>query len=115
MAKKRTKETEPKDIAHGKVPVILGLIGGIFTFLIALIIVIQLSSAGTIELVFGISGLVIGAAIITSSILLSKKEHFKLGSILLMVFSILGLITLQGLIIGPVISLFGAILTHIKK
>ena len=111
MAKKDDKVS----VAHSNIPLVLGLIGGVFTVLIALIVLIQLGTQGTMELAFGIWGLVVGAVIITSSIFLRIDDKFKLGSILLIVSSVLALITLQGLIIGPVLSFVGGILTHVRK
>ena len=111
MAKKDDKIS----IAHSKIPVVLGLIGGIFTILIALIVLLQLGKEGTTELAFGIWGAIIGIVIVVSSIMLKTPEKFKLGSILLIVSSVLALITLQGLIIGPIISFAGGILTRVRK
>ena len=113
MAKKRKPEII--SVAHSKLPLVLGIIGGIITILIALIILIKLGNRGAMEIVFGIWGLVVGIVITVASILLRVENKFRLGSILLIVFSALGLITLQGLIIGPIIGLIAGILTQVRK
>lgn len=109
-SKSETKKSERKE--EKKSPFILGLIGGIFTILIAIIILFKLR--GTMEIVFGIWGLAVGIVLILSSVFLKNEEKHNLGSILLIVFSALGLITLQGLVVGPAIALIGGILSRIK-
>ena len=102
-------------MGHSKIPYVLGLIGGIFTVLIALVILVQLYNAGTTELVFGIWGTLVGAVMIVGSVMLLQEDRFKMGSTILIVSGALALITLQGLIVGPVVGLLGGILTHSRK
>lgn len=103
-------------LAKSKIPIVLGLIGGIITALIGLIaLILEIRSAATTGILLGIWGILCGGLMIYGSTLLRVEDKFKLGSILLIVFSALALITLQGLIIGPVIGLIGGILTQTKK
>ena len=70
----------------------------------------------TFFIVFGLFGAAIATGIIVSSFLLKEKSTFKTGLTLLIIFSAIGLVTIQGLYgLGPLISLLGALSTKIKR
>lgn len=103
-------------ISHSKYPVVLGLIGGIITILIGIFtLVIEISNNSSFGIGLSIWGIATGMFMIFGVSLLKDKEHFNVGSIVLLVVSILSLITVQGLVIGPLIALVGAILSRSKK
>ena len=113
--KEKDKMPGKDQIKHG---FILGLIGGIITVIIGIIVI--LIEIGKQDLdYFGIGlaiwGIVTGGLIIASSILIRQKEHLKMASLMMLIISILALITMQGLIIGPIISLIGSIMLKHKS
>lgn len=103
-------------VAHSKIPFVLGLLGGIFTTIIGIIsILLMLNNIDNILLVMSIIGIVSGGLVIYGTSLLTINEKFKTGSLLMIIFSVVSLITLQGLIIGPIVGLIGGILTYVRK
>lgn len=88
----------------GAITIFLGAAVGSFLPVIAQFI------AGFFLVAMGIWGAIVGIVLIFSSRrLLKKKEAHRYG-IIALVFSILGLITLQGAVIGPLLALIGSLL-----
>ena len=90
----------------------LGMVGGVITLVVGILIAF-LGAALTFFLagigaVLGAWGIIAGILMIVGSMMLKGKNH-KNGSLLLLVFSILGLITMQGLLVGPILGLIGSI------
>ena len=108
---------EPKvSVGHSNIPYVLGLIGGAVTVLIAILsIALMISNVDSTLLIMNIIGIISGGLVIYGTILLKVEDKFKTGSVLMITFSILALLALQGLIVGPILSLIGGILTHIRK
>ena len=102
---------KPKiSVAHSRIPFVLGLVGGIISAVFS-IIYLTPPFPELFGIIFGIIGIVSSGFILYGSILLKTK--FKLGSRILIVASIIAI--LPGGVLGPLISLVGGILTHVKK
>ncbi len=104
-------------------PGILNLIGGILTIiggaLFALVgsvvaLVPLVSVFGALAAVFGLWGIIVGVLLILSAV---KYEKEKGWATIGLIFSILGLVTLQGFLIGPILGIIGSALaiSHRKK
>lgn len=94
----------------------LTLAGGIITLLVA-IVTIAMGGAlsvipflGSLVIVLGAWGFIAGIIITFSATKYSSGD--KKFSTIALIFSILALITLQGFIIGPILSLIGAAMAH---
>jgi hypothetical protein len=107
---------KPKvSVAHSKIPFVLGIIGGVLTVLVSLIALFPVKGLDALSIGLIVWGLVAGLVITAGAVLLKIENKFKLGSIILIVASVLALVTLQGLIVGPIISLIGGVLTKVRK
>jgi hypothetical protein len=115
----RVKNIIPKphkvkvSVAHSRIPVVLGAVGGILTILIAVIIFSSWSKLNFAFIMFGIWGLFSGIAMVYASILLKREHTFRLGSRLLIILSIIAMI--PGMFVGPIIGLVAGLLTHVRK
>jgi len=97
---------------------ILTLIGGIFSlaggvltlFGTALIAGLAGDLATGIVAAVGIWGVVVGAVMMLGAIMQNRT-----GAIIGLIFSILGLITLQGFVIGPILGIIGSAMDLGKK
>ena len=109
------KVVKPKvTVAHSKLPSVLGYIGGIITVLFSIWSLFLLRGRyDQTVLILSLVGLVCGGLIIYGTVLLKLEHKFKMGSLILIIASIVAI--LPGGIIGPLISLAGGILTHVRK
>lgn len=69
---------------------------------------------GTLLWVFALWGIIVGVLLIVSATKYEKEHNWALVGL---IFSILGLITLQGFIVGPILGIIGSALAmgHKKK
>ncbi|RLF03423.1 MAG: hypothetical protein DRJ64_08340 [Thermoprotei archaeon] len=103
---------------------LLGIIGGIITLIFGVLNAIggvfyaiggghQLFvSLGIIGTIWGIIGIIFGIEMVKSVVMMNKVESIRRGVNLMLIFSILGLITMQGWIIGPILGLVSGILNR---
>lgn len=104
------------------------LIGGIITLAVALVVIafspiMALATffvggiAGAMFMVYGVWGVICGIMMIVAANMIKQKQKDKIktGYILLLVFSLLALITMEGVIIGPLFGLIAAILGLLVK
>ena len=59
-------------------------------------------------------GIIVGVMLIIGSVM-CKGDKVKTGGVLLIVFGALGLITVQGWVVGPILGLIGGILAVAQK
>lgn len=98
----------------------LGLIGGIITVIIGLITLIYgaifIDVFKNIGIYLGIWGIACGILIIYGSYYFnSEKGSDKVGLLLMLIFGIAGVVTLQGWIIGPALAIIASVLAFAKK
>jgi len=99
-------------------PGILNLIGGIITLLVGVFVAVAGAAAplgaifGALVGAVGIWGVIVGLLLIVSAVKYEKSHGW---AIIGLVFAILGLVTLQGLIIGPLLGIIGSALAMGKK
>jgi hypothetical protein len=97
---------------------LLALAGGIITLLSGILASV-LGAALTffifgIGAVIGVWGMIVGIILIFTSFLMKSKKS-KTGSILCLIFSILGIVSIQGFVIGPLLALIGSIISFSEK
>ncbi|MDI6798755.1 MAG: hypothetical protein QMD12_02045 [Candidatus Aenigmarchaeota archaeon] len=103
-----------------KTAYVLSLVGGIFTVIGGIVVLLLGASLmfipvfGAIGMGVGIWGLVCGILIIVGGVMINKGSA-KTGGIVALIFSILGLVTLQGFVVGPILGLVGGILALTTK
>lgn len=97
----------------------LGLVGGIITLAVGVIATIfgalWFSIFKNVGVFLGIWGIGCGVMIIIGAQIFRKETKTKVGMLLLLIFGIAGVITLQGWIIGPVLAIIAAALALAKK
>jgi hypothetical protein len=98
---------------------LMGLIGGIITFVVGIIATIfgalWVSIFEKVGVFLGIWGMGCGILIIIGAYIFKKEKKTKVGILLMLIFGIAGLITLQGWIIGPVLAIIAAVLALVKR
>ena len=103
------------------VPMILGLIAGIFVLIINILVVaagalvssvpLAGKAVGGIVMAMGVWGLVVGILLIVGSMLMRNPAQAKMGSILVLIFGILAFFTSGfGLVIFPILAIVGGAL-----
>jgi len=101
----------------------LSLAGGIITVLVGVLFVIvslalpawmimmpQFAGIARAAIaLFGVWGVVVGIILLLGANMLAgkNKERARQGSMLVLIFGTLGLVTLQGFVIGPIIAIIG--------
>ncbi len=102
------------------VPFVLGLISGIFLLILGILSVIYGAMLASVPLVGGLGGIVLlfgtletisGILVLVGSILVRNPDKAKVGSILILVFGILGFVNGNlGLIVFPILAIVGGAL-----
>lgn len=108
------QKPKQKDIATTLVTVggVITLVVGILEALIgALLTLFALGIGGII----GVWGILCGAILLWSARMMRRSDDAKAGAALAMVFSVLALISLQGVVVGPVLALAGGIVKLFGK
>ncbi len=90
---------------------IIVLLGGVLMVAMGGVMAAFIPFIGPFVALFGLWGLISGIIIIYSAYQFGKKEHRKYSTLGL-IFSILALVTMQGFIIGPILSLIGTAMAH---
>ena len=102
------------DIAHT-----LGFVGGVITLIVGIIAIIYgttiINTFAVWGIYLGIWGTGCGILMLVGAAMERKEIKSKVGAILMTIFGALGLITLQGWIIGPALALIGGIIALIRK
>jgi len=93
------------------VAAVAGIVGGLLS------LVPFVGIFGGLAIIFGVLGLVFAIAVMYGAVMINSGEHQKVrtGSILVLAFSILSLITGGGFVIGLILGLIGGILGIIWK
>ena len=101
-------------LGHSNYPFSLGLIGGLITLLVG-IWVLLIEIENSLGKGIAIAWIILGIGMLIGVTLLRTKDKFKAGSATLTICSLLALITLGGLIIGPLLALIGGLLTRSRR
>ena len=99
---------------------LMALIGGLITLIVGIIATIYgaifVSVFQTMGIYMGIWGMACGILIILGAYMFkSEKGSDRVGLLLMLIFGIGGVITLQGWIIGPALAIVAAALAFAKK
>lgn len=108
------KSDKKVTLGHSNYPFSLGLIGGLITLLIGIwVLLIEITSS--LGKGIAIAWIILGIGILIGAVLLKSEKRFKAGSATLTICSLLALLTLAGLIIGPLMALIGGLLTRSRR
>jgi hypothetical protein len=109
---------------------ILSLIAGIFILISAIITAVFttllggiisfipiVGSVGLLVIIVGVVGVVFGALVLVGAFMINSEDpsRVRTGSILVLVFSILSIMTGGGFIIGLILGIVGAVLALVWK
>jgi hypothetical protein len=123
--KRRSKMAEND---YSNIGFILGLVGGILVLVVGGILGVIFSMIGSAAaaagapgfgamfIVLGVLGILSGILMIVGSAFIKNPQKRTMGSILLLVFSIIGLFTAGGgFIVGSILGIIGAVMGLISK
>lgn len=98
---------------------LIGLVGGIITLVVGILSIIfgaiWFSQFQNLGIYLGIWGTGCGILILVGAAMFKRDNKTLVGPLLMLIFGILGVITLQGWIIGPVLAIIAAILAIANK
>ena len=98
---------------------LIALVGGIITLVVGILELIfgtlWFSVFQNLGIYLGIAGMIIGVMIIIGAQMFKKDEKSITGALLMLIFGIVGIISLQGWIVGPALAIIAAILIMANK
>ena len=102
-------------IAGGIITLVMSIISAVVGSLVSALIPLGGLFVGGLLIAVAIWGIIVGIVLIISAIMMKDSKKARTGSILGLIFSILGLVTGQGFFIGPILGLVGSIIAIKKK
>ena len=98
---------------------VMGLVGGIITLVVGILSLIfgalWVSVFKNLGIFLGIWGIGCGILIIIGALMFKNDTKSKAGALLMLIFGIAGVITLQGWLIGPILAIIAGALGLSKK
>ena len=98
---------------------LMALVGGIVTLVVGILELIfgalWFSVFQNLGIYLGIAGIIIGVMIIVGAQMFKRDEKSITGALLMLIFGVVGIISLQGWVVGPVLAVIAAVLILANK